>query len=103
MPKTLSQHLKDIGDELVEIVIKGQRVKVSRTEALARRMYIMAMGGVEEIVDDDDEIVQVMHKADYRVARSIREYTEGKAAQEAPKKSKQSPQEEQTERQAGPV
>jgi hypothetical protein len=88
MPKTLSQHLKDIGDELVEIVIEGERVKVSRTEALARRLYIMAMGGVEQVIEDG-EIVEITHKADYRVAKSIREYTEGKAAQEPPKKSKQ--------------
>ena len=88
MPKTLSQHLKDIGDELVEIVIEGERIKVSRTEALARRLYVMAMGGVEEIVEDG-EIVQITHKPDYRVAKSIREYTEGKAAQEPPKKGKQ--------------
>jgi hypothetical protein len=88
MPKTLSQHLKDIGDELVEIVIEGERVKVSRTEALARRLYIMAMGGVEQVIEDG-EIVELTDKADYRVAKSIREYTEGKAAQEAPKKSKQ--------------
>ena len=37
----------------------------------------------------DGEIEERTYKADYRVAKSIREYTEGKAAQEPPKKGKQ--------------
>ena len=87
MTKTLTQHLKDIGDEAVEIVIDGGTVQVSRTEALARRLFLMAMGGVEQIMVDG-QIEEITHKADYRVAKSIREYTEGKAAPEPPKKTK---------------
>lgn len=87
MTKTLTQHLKDVGNETVEIVLDGGRVQVTRTEALARRLYLMAMGGVEQIIIGD-EIEEITHKADYRVAKSIREYTEGKAAPEPPKEKK---------------
>lgn len=84
MSKSLTQYLKDIGDEKVSIVINDKIKKVSRTEALARRMYAVAMGGIEKIVVDG-EIVQTVHKGDAKVAKDIREYTEGKAAIEPPK------------------
>ena len=87
MAKTLSQHLKDIGNEKVEIALAGKIKKVSKTEALARRLYLMAMGGTEQVVVDG-QIEEVTHKADYRVAKSIREFTEGKANVEPPKKTK---------------
>lgn len=87
MNKSLTQYLKDIGEEKVKIVINGKIKKVSRTEALARRLYVMAMGGIEEIVVDGD-IVKKVHKADHRVAKDIREYTEGKAAVEPAKEKK---------------
>ena len=88
MPKTLTQYLKEVSEEPVNIVVDGKPKQVTRTEALARKMFLMAMGGVEELLDDDGNVVQVVHKPDHRVAKSIREFTEGKAAVEAQQKDK---------------
>ena len=82
MSKSLTDYLKEIGDETVNIRVDGVDKVVTRTEALARKMYLMANGGIEEIVGDKGEVVQIVHKPDHRVAKSIREFTEGKAAQE---------------------
>lgn len=78
----LTDFLNQIGDEQVAICIDGQPKVVSRTEALARKMYVMAMGGFSEEKDEDGQVVKVFHKPDYRVAKMIREFTEGKAAAE---------------------
>lgn len=85
MSKSLTAFLKQIGDEKVSIVINGKVKKVSRTEALARRLYVMAMGGVENVVAVDGTIIEVIHKANHKIAKDIREYTEGKAAIEPAK------------------
>ena len=81
MTKTLTDYLKEIGDETVNIRVDGLDKTVTRTEALARKMHLMAIGGVEEIIGDDGEVLKIVHKPDHRVAKSIREFTEGKAAQ----------------------
>ena len=78
----MTDHLKEIGDETVNIIVDGQPKLVTRTEALARKLHLMAVGGIEEIVGKDGEVVQIVHKPDYRVAKSIREFTEGKPASE---------------------
>jgi hypothetical protein len=83
--KSITQWLKQIGDEKVRIVVNGKVKKVSQTEALARKMFILAKGGIEEIEDEAGNIVEVVHKPDHKVAKSIREWTEGKAAVEPPK------------------
>lgn len=80
MAKGLTQYLKEIGEEQVTIIINGQPKQVTRTEALARKMFLMARGGIEEVLDDDGNVIQVVCKPDHRVAKSIREFTEGKAA-----------------------
>lgn len=78
----LTAFLNQIGEEEVTICIDGRSKTVSRAEALARKMYLLALGGVEEIKDADGVIVNVFHKPDHRVAKMIREFTEGKAPME---------------------
>jgi len=78
----LTSFLNQIGEEEVTICIDGQARTMSRAEALARKMYLLALGGVEEVKDADGQIVNVFHKPDYRVSKLIREFTEGKAPME---------------------
>ena len=78
----LTAFLTQIGEEEVTICIDGKHRTVSRAEALARKMYLLAVGGVEEVQDADGVTVNVFHKPDYRVAKMIREFTEGKAPME---------------------
>jgi len=78
----LTAFLNQIGEEEVTICIDGQPRTVSRAEALARKMYLLALGGVEEITGTGGEIVKAYHKPDYKVAKMIREFTEGKAPME---------------------
>ncbi len=81
MTKSLTDCLKDIGEEEVTIKINGQEYTCSRTEATARKMHLMANGGTEEITTDDGPMVMA-YKADAKVAKMIREFVEGKAAPE---------------------
>ena len=78
----LTDFLNQIGGEEVTICIDGQPRTVSRAEALARKMYLLALGGMEELQDADGQVIRVFHKPDYRVAKMIREFTEGKAPME---------------------
>ena len=77
----LSTYLSQIGDEQVTICIDGVPQQVTRAEALARKMYLLALGGFEEVITPDGKQT-VYHKPDYKVARMIREFTEGKPNQE---------------------
>ncbi len=87
MTKTLTACLRDIGEEEVTIKINGREYTCTRTEATARKMYLLANGGFEEITNEDNEVVQITYKADAKVAKMLREFTEGKAAPElAPEK-----------------
>lgn len=88
MSKTLADCLRDIGEEKVKININGKKYNCSRTEATARKMHLMASGGYEEVKDEEGESVRVNYKADAKVAKMIREFVDGKAAQEAPKEEK---------------
>ena len=47
----LTTFLNQIGEEEVTICIDGQPRTVTRAEALARKMYLLALGGVEEVQD----------------------------------------------------
>ncbi len=76
---SLTDCLKSVGEEMVDICIDGETMHVTKTEALARKMYVMAMGGIEEVTSSSGEVVDIVHKPDYRVAKMIREFTEGKA------------------------
>ena len=78
----LTDFLNQIGEEEVTICIDGQPRTVSRAEALARKVYLLALGGVEEVQDVDGQVIKVFHKPDYRVAKMVREFTEGKAPME---------------------
>ena len=78
----LTDFLNQIGSEEVTICIDGQPRTVSRAEALARKMYLLALGGWEEIQMPDGAIEKCFHKPDYRVAKMVREFTEGKAPME---------------------
>ena len=82
MSKSLTDYLKEIGDETVNIRVDGVNKVVTRTEALARKMYLLAQGGIEEVVGKNGEVVQIVHKPDFRVAKMVREFVEGKAASE---------------------
>jgi hypothetical protein len=86
--KSLTQWLKEIGDEDIEIFVKGEPVFVTKNEALARKMFLLAQGGIERIRTTEGELVDIHHKPDHKVAKTIREWTEGKAAQEPPKEEK---------------
>ena len=78
----LTAFLNQIGEEEVTICIDGQPRTVSRAEALARKMYLLALGGWEEVQMPDGTIEKFFHKPDYRVAKMVREFTEGKAPME---------------------
>lgn len=80
--KTLTDCLKDIGEEEVSICIDGKPLVVSKTEAVARKMFLLAHGGVEETIDETGQIIKIFHKPDFRVAKLIREFSEGKAPME---------------------
>ena len=76
---SLTDCLKSVGEEMVDICINGESMHVTKTEALARKMYVMAMGGIEEVTSSGGEVLVRTYKPDYRVAKMIREFTEGKA------------------------
>lgn len=78
----LTDFLNQVGEEEVTICIDGQPKKVTKAEALARKMYLLALGGFEEVQMPDGTIEKFFHKPDYKVAKLIREFTEGKAAAE---------------------
>jgi len=84
----LTDYLRQIGEEQVTICIDGIPRTVSKSEALARKLYLLAMGGVEEVTNQDGETVKIFHKADHRVAKMIREFSEGKAAVEPAQEGK---------------
>lgn len=83
----MSSYLSQIGDEQVTICIDGVPQQVTRAEALARKMYLLALGGFEEVITPDGKQT-VYHKPDYKVARMIREFVEGKPNQEPTKEKK---------------
>lgn len=82
MAKSLSDFLKEIGEEQVTITLDGRPYTCTKTEALARKMYVMANGGVSEERGVDGNMVQVYHNPNPTVAKTIREFTEGKPAVE---------------------
>lgn len=82
--KSLSDFLREIGDEQITITIDGYPYTCTRQEALARKMYVLAYGGVVEEQAEDGQMIKIYYKPDYRVAKMIREYTEGKPNTELP-------------------
>jgi len=84
--KSLSECLKKIGEEKVTVIIDGIMHECSQTEATARKLYLLANGGTETL-EVDGEMVTVRYKPNASAAKTLREFTEGKAAPEPPKES----------------
>jgi len=84
--KSLSEYLEDIGNEEITITVDGQPHTCTRTEALARKLYVLAYGGIVEEKAEDGQMAQIYYKPDHRVAKMIREYTEGRPNTEPPPK-----------------
>lgn len=78
--KLLSECLKTIGQEETEMVVSsdGEPVLVTKVEALARRLWTMALGGVLEYRNDKGEVVKEFCIPNRQVALIIFERTEGK-------------------------
>jgi hypothetical protein len=85
---TLSETLRDIGEEIVEININGDDISCTRTEAAARRLYLLATGGFMQTKDENGDLVTTYFKPNASACKAIREYTEGRASQEPPKEGK---------------
>ena len=85
---TLTEVLRDIGEEMVEININGQEIRCTRTEAAARRLFLLATGGYMQTKDEYGDTVTTYFKPTASACKAIRDYTEGKPAQEAPKEGK---------------
>lgn len=77
----LSKFLRQIGEELTETVeIDGEPVMISKIEALTRKIWMAALGGFVETVDDKGEKCKLFIPPD-RVAWSIIfDRLEGKSA-----------------------
>jgi hypothetical protein len=84
--KTFSEILEEIGEEKIAICHNDQPLTVTRLEAAARKLFLMAHGGVEEVRDETGQMIKVFHKGDPRFCKMIREYTEGRPNVEAPPK-----------------
>lgn len=85
---TLTEVLKDIGEEIVEININGEEIQCTRTEAAARRLFLLATGGYMQTKDENGDTVTTYFKPTASACKAIREYTEGRASQEPPKEGK---------------
>ena len=82
---TLSEVLKNIGEEMVYININGQDIRCTRTEAAARRLFLLATGGYMQSKDEYGDTITTYFKPTASACKAIREYTEGRASQEPPK------------------
>lgn len=82
MAKSITECLREVGEEQITLTINGEEYTCTKTEAVARKMFLLAQGGTEVVADEDGNGVTVMHKPDYKVAKMLREFTEGKAAVE---------------------
>jgi hypothetical protein len=80
--RLLTDFLRNVGCEETELVtVDGVPVMVSKAEALARRLYLMALGGSVEQKNDKGEIVTVTFEPSIPAAKLIREWTEGKPSE----------------------
>jgi hypothetical protein len=77
--RLISDCLKEIGNEESEsVVVDGEPVMVTKSMALARMLWKMALGGMIEYRDDKGQACSMFCKPDRQTARLIFEYTEGK-------------------------
>ena len=87
--KLLTEFLRMVGDEETELmVVDGQAQTVSKAEAVARRLYQMALGGFVDVPDNSGQVQKVFIQPDTKAISLIREYTEGKPAVDTPKEAK---------------
>lgn len=90
--RLLTDFLRDVGNEETELVtVDNVPVMVSKAEALARKLYLMALGGTVEQKNDKGEVQTVTFEPSIPAAKLIREWTEGKPGEnksEATKKGK---------------
>jgi len=82
--KLLTQYLRDIGEETEQIVIEGHPYVATKAEVLARRLYLMALGGVEEYTDENGEVKKRVYEPDRKVMELVFTRIEGRPAQAAP-------------------
>jgi len=77
--RLLTDFLRDVGAEETELVtVDGTPAMVSKAEALARKLYLMALGGTVECKNDKGEVKTVVFEPSIPAAKLIREWTEGK-------------------------
>ena len=80
--KLLTDFLRDVGGEETELVtVDGTPAMVSKAEALARKLYLMALGGTVECKNDKGEVKTVIFEPSIPAAKLIREWTEGKPSE----------------------
>lgn len=83
--RLLSNYLGAVGQEETEVVsISGKPKTITKAEALARRLWLMALGGIEEFIDDDGQTLTRIYKPDRKAAELIIAYLEGKPAAKKP-------------------
>jgi hypothetical protein len=76
--KLLSQCLSAIGQESTFEVVDGEPTELTKIEAVARRLYTLALGGIIEYKDEKGAVIKEFCKPDRQCVRLIAEYTEGK-------------------------
>ena len=77
--RLLTDFLRDVGGEETELVtVDGVPTMVSKAEALARKLYLMALGGTVEQKNDHGVVCVVTFEPSIPAAKLIREWTEGK-------------------------
>ncbi len=75
----LTEYLNSVRQEETETVsINGEPKIITKAEALARRLWLMALGGKEEFINDNGETVETIYKPDRKSAELIYAYLEGK-------------------------
>jgi hypothetical protein len=80
--RLLTDFLRDVGGEETELVtVDGTPAMVSKAEALARKLYLMALGGTTETKNDKGEVKTVVFEPSLPAAKLIREWTEGKPSE----------------------
>jgi hypothetical protein len=81
----LTDLIKTIGDEETEpMVVNNEVHMVSKSEAMIRRLWIMANGGTEEYVGADGQVHKREYEPDKKVAELLITRIEGRPAQAAP-------------------
>jgi len=78
--KLLTDFLKQVGEETEQITVDGQIFIATKAEIMARRLYLMANGGVEEYLDEKGVVCKRIYQPDRRAIELILNRTEGRPA-----------------------